>query len=389
VWNYEDRTTQVRVAPFTKLVAVYRYEDRTTQVRVAPFTQTIPVWNYQETTTRVRVAPYVEEVPAYNYQIRTRPVAHTHPTTTTTTTEAPTTTTTTTTEAPTVPVSGKPTVSVAVYLFNSVVEGNPARFVVSVTPAPEQPYDVAVSVLSQSDFGVRSGVHGVTVPTSGRYFLDVATIDDRNNEPNGTITARAIASSRYNLGGDWATVTVKDNDHFSPPTTTTTTTTTAAPPQKPVVAAVPMRHHVSIVPQPGGLKTNSCWRKDVSESERIYMCRYIEKQTNYIQKSSPYILTTGAMDPTYGATLALKNEMFEGCVTWGTTIWKCTYRATRHWAQVATDATFKNYYLPALQAVAIPKTLKCVISIVSFLTGLLLAPDPTGVLDDCGALLSK
>ncbi len=225
VWNYKETTKRVRVGPFTKLVAVYRLEERTTKVRVAPFTQSIPVWNYKETTKRVRVAPYVKEVDVHNYQTRTRPVAHTHPTTTTTTTM--------TTAAPVV----RPVVSVSVYLFDSVSEGSPARFVVTVAPAPEQPYDVAVSVSSKGGFGVRSGVRTVTVPTSGRYFLDVATIDDDQTEPDGTINVRAVPNSRYTIKAGTATVTVKDNDIqiLQPPTTptTTTTTTTTVPPRPP------------------------------------------------------------------------------------------------------------------------------------------------------------
>ncbi len=133
---------------------------------------------------------------------------------------------TTTTVAPV----ARPVVSVSVYLYRSVAEGSPARFVVSAAPAPSQPYDVAVSVSTQGDFGVTSGTRTVTVPTSGRLFFDVATTDDDQTEPDGTINVRAVPNSRYTTAGGSATVTVKDNDILNilqPPTTPTTTT---APP---------------------------------------------------------------------------------------------------------------------------------------------------------------
>ena len=160
-------------------------------------------------------------------------------------------------------------------------------------------------------------------------------------------------------------------------------------------AIFPLQHDVSIVPQPKGKLTNSCRERiatdtDSGETSREYVCRFIEVKSNVIEKASTKILSASQADPTYGTILGLNTgDFYEGCQTYGSSNWKCSYEATNLWYQEASKATLQNYYLPALLAVDVPGKIKCVISIFEFVLGVPIGNvDPSGIINDCKATVT-
>ena len=98
----------------------------------------------------------------------------------------------------------------------SVTEGNPATFTVTVTTAPDSALTVNVSVTDSGRFLGGPPPTTVVIPmgdTTAR--LTVPTVDDRMNEPNGTIIATVTTGSGYMVAappGNSAAVTVMDDD---------------------------------------------------------------------------------------------------------------------------------------------------------------------------------
>ena len=96
-----------------------------------------------------------------------------------------------------------------------VEEGKDVVFTLTSSPAPDEPIDVTVQVtpLATSDYGVRAGNRTVTIPTSGRATLTVATSDDNVDEPDGSVYATIKVGADYTVGSaSWRMVTIKDND---------------------------------------------------------------------------------------------------------------------------------------------------------------------------------
>ncbi|WP_419924054.1 S8 family serine peptidase [Candidatus Poriferisocius sp.] len=97
-----------------------------------------------------------------------------------------------------------------------VTEGGGAVFTVSASPTPASVLTVQIKVAESGDFGAATGTRSVTVPTGGSASFTVATVDDRADEADGSITATLVDGAGYDLGTNKsATVNVTDND--SPP----------------------------------------------------------------------------------------------------------------------------------------------------------------------------
>lgn len=126
----------------------------------------------------------------------------------------------------------------------------------------------------------------------------------------------------------------------------------------------PIKHYALIVPQPTGYSTNSCWRKEASSSENIYMCRYIQSSTIYISKTSSLIRETSEHDPNYGTMLVLGSSTYEGCRTHHGSYWRCSYRANQLWSKHTSPAGIRNYYFPAFNRVDLITKARCAVQIV-------------------------
>ena len=109
----------------------------------------------------------------------------------------------------------EPVVSIAA--ASGVTEGTSASFTVSASPAPAAPLDVTLSVGQSGDFAAsgETGSRTVTVPVTGSVDVEVATVDDGADEPDGSITATLGTGTGYTVAAapdDAATVAVSDND---------------------------------------------------------------------------------------------------------------------------------------------------------------------------------
>ncbi len=109
----------------------------------------------------------------------------------------------------------EPVVSIAA--GSGVTEGASASFTVSASPVPAAPLDVTLAVGQSGDFAAsgETGSRTVTVPVTGSVDVEVATVDDGADEPDGSITATLGTGTGYTLAAapdNAATVAVSDND---------------------------------------------------------------------------------------------------------------------------------------------------------------------------------
>ena len=126
-------------------------------------------------------------------------------------------------DEPAVSISAAPT---------TVTEGTPARFTVTATPAPTTALTVNVSVTQTGMFIDGTAPPSLTVGTSGRATLMVATENDDTAEMNGSIEVTVTGGPGYMVAmapGNSATVTVEDDDDAGITVTPTSLTTTEAP----------------------------------------------------------------------------------------------------------------------------------------------------------------
>ncbi len=102
-----------------------------------------------------------------------------------------------------------------------VTEGSPASFTLTASPVPAAPLDITLSVAQSGDFAAsgETGSRTLTVPTSGSMTVEVATVDDGVDEPDGSITATLGTGTGYTRAAapdHEATVAVSDNDATTP-----------------------------------------------------------------------------------------------------------------------------------------------------------------------------
>ena len=110
-----------------------------------------------------------------------------------------------------------PTISIAAEGNGEVTEGFPATFTLTASPTPSAPLTVNVTVTATGDFGVTTGTRTVTMPTTGKATLVVATTTDEISEPSGTITVTVDSGTDYTpTTSASATVSVID-DHIALP----------------------------------------------------------------------------------------------------------------------------------------------------------------------------
>ena len=96
---------------------------------------------------------------------------------------------------------------------SGVTEGTAASFTLTASPAPAADLDVRITFSQSGDY-VTTGSHTVTIPTSGSKTFSVATTDDNNDEPDGSVTATISSATGYTVASNAgaATVAVSDND---------------------------------------------------------------------------------------------------------------------------------------------------------------------------------
>ena len=111
--------------------------------------------------------------------------------------------------------------SVTIAAGAAVTEGASASFTLTAAPAPASDLDVTVSVGQEGAFVHSSalGARTVTIPAGGTSAtLELLTMDDGTDEPDGAIAATLAGGAGYTLGdAARATVTVTDNDEDKNP----------------------------------------------------------------------------------------------------------------------------------------------------------------------------
>ena len=104
---------------------------------------------------------------------------------------------------------------------SAVTEGGLANFTVTASPTAAASLTVNLTIAQTGSFVAAAGLGSktVTVPTSGSTTYTVATVDDRTDEANGTVTATLNAGAGYSVHNTQgvASVTVNDNDDPLPP----------------------------------------------------------------------------------------------------------------------------------------------------------------------------
>ena len=108
-----------------------------------------------------------------------------------------------------------PQVSVAA--GSAVAEGGSASFTVTASPVPATPLEVALTIAQSGEFAAsgETGQRTVTVPVSGTVDVEVATVDDDADEPDGSVAVTVNAGTGYAVAappGNSAEVQVSDND---------------------------------------------------------------------------------------------------------------------------------------------------------------------------------
>ena len=145
---------------------------------------------------------------------------------------------------------------------------------------------------------------------------------------------------------------------------------------------IPFRHDLSLVPQPPGLLTNSCWTSKVSESENLHTCRYIRAATHYISKDSDRIYATSANHSRFGRMLILDSgNTYEACTSHDPNTWKCLYLGTNHWNKRSQSTVTWDFYYRAVKKVNPIGAIQCALAlIVTWLKDANLAD----IIDSCG-----
>ncbi len=108
-----------------------------------------------------------------------------------------------------------PQVSIRPWLSRVSEDGTQVTFKVTASPVPQDAITVNLNVAATGDYDVPTGAHTVVVPSTnnGTVLFSLPFINDRVNEPNGTVTATVQAGSDYAVGNpDSSTITVVDND---------------------------------------------------------------------------------------------------------------------------------------------------------------------------------
>ncbi len=119
------------------------------------------------------------------------------------------------TTAVTVADDDDPVVSLAA--GNGVTEGTAAAFTLTATPAPHADLTVSLAVTQSGDYAApgQTGTREVVIPTEGIVTVEIATVNDTTDEPNGSISATLATGSGYLVAAspdDTAAVAVADDD---------------------------------------------------------------------------------------------------------------------------------------------------------------------------------
>ncbi len=98
-----------------------------------------------------------------------------------------------------------------------IEEGEAASFTLTATPSLTEPLSVSVTVTPTGAFGLVAEERIVTLPISGNATLNLATVNDTTDEPDGAVTVTVNAADGYTPGSpSTGVVAIRDNDEPPP-----------------------------------------------------------------------------------------------------------------------------------------------------------------------------
>ena len=105
---------------------------------------------------------------------------------------------------------------ISIVAGSGVTEGDDAEFTMTASPVPAADLDVTVEVTQSGDF-VTTGSQTVTIPTSGSFTLTVPTVNDSDDEADGSVTATVNSGAGYTVSAAAGSATVAVSDDDLPP----------------------------------------------------------------------------------------------------------------------------------------------------------------------------
>ena len=118
-------------------------------------------------------------------------------------------------QAPPPPPPADPEISIS--SSSDISEGGTVTFTVTATPAPAADLSVSVSVAQSGSYTSQAGVRSVTITSTGTASFTVATLDDSNDEPDGSVTASVNTGTGYTVSSSAGSTTANVADNDDPP----------------------------------------------------------------------------------------------------------------------------------------------------------------------------
>ena len=100
---------------------------------------------------------------------------------------------------------------------SDISEGGTVTFTVTATPAPTADLSVSVSVAQSGSYTSQAGARTVTITSTGTASFTVATLDDSNDEPDGSVTATVNTGTGYTVSSSAGSTTANVADNDDPP----------------------------------------------------------------------------------------------------------------------------------------------------------------------------
>jgi hypothetical protein len=143
----------------------------------------------------------------------------------------------------------------------------------------------------------------------------------------------------------------------------------------------PLRHYASLVPQPPGMTTNSCYYRGITNG-RVYHCRMAYTWGGHIRKDSTAIKSVSAAHSTWGIQVTTSSTVYEGCKLGGKndSLYICDFLTTNQWQRQTTTSNW-NYYLDAFKKTS--ATVSCGLELSKFWKGTF---DPGEAGRKCGGI---
>ena len=100
---------------------------------------------------------------------------------------------------------------------SDINEGGTVTFTVTATPAPAADLSVSVSVTQSGSYTSQAGARSVTITSTGTASFTVDTLDDSNDEPDGSVTATVNTGTGYTVSSSAGSTTANVADNDDPP----------------------------------------------------------------------------------------------------------------------------------------------------------------------------